>query len=125
METSRYKRKPIFVDAVQVTEENFTEVAAWCQGAIVRGDGQVGKPFGLAELKKIKTKFIKVYVLNPQRPRQTKAFVGDWVLYSEYSGFKVYTESAFRNAFDPAPDARTVEEAVEAARGVGGVSTTG
>jgi hypothetical protein len=111
METTTYVRKPIYVEAVQVTEENFTEVAAWCQGAIVGKHG-----LSLGNLAEDKTKFIKVRVVNPQRPRQTKAFVGDWVLYSEYNGYKVYTEGAFRNSFDRAPDTRSVAEAVEEAR---------
>jgi len=117
MQTEQYKRKPIYVDAVRVTEENFVEVAAWCQGSIVRGDGVVNK--SLAELRDIKTKFIKVRVINPQQTRHSKAFVGDWVLYSEYHGYKVYTDGAFRNSFDPAPDTRSVEQAIEDARAVG------
>jgi len=96
METQQYQRKPIYVQAVRVTEENFFEVAQWCQGAIVSATQGTQS---LDELKKDKTKFIKVRVINPQRVRQTKAFVGDWVLYSEYNGYKVYTNGAFENAF--------------------------
>jgi hypothetical protein len=117
MQTEKYKRKPIYVEAIRVTEDNFVEVAAWCQGSIVRGDGVVSKD--LSQLREVKTKFIKVRVINPQRERQTKAFVGDWVLYSDYQGYKVYTEGAFRNSFDPAPDNRSVEQAVEDARASG------
>jgi hypothetical protein len=120
VETQQYQRKPIIVDAVRVTEENFTEVAQWCQGAIVRGDGQVGKPMSLGELKDIKSKFIKVRVINPQRVRQTKAYVGDWVLYSEYNGYKVYTNGAFENAFlGPVEPGLTIEKAVERLRAAG------
>jgi hypothetical protein len=99
MRTQQYQRKPIMVDAVRVTEENFTEVAQWCQGAIVSSEKGTKS---LEELKQDKSKFIKVRVINPQRIRQTKAYVGDWVLYSEYNGYKVYTDGAFKNAFfDP------------------------
>ena len=111
METTKYKRKPIYVDAVRVTEENFTEVAHWCQGAIVTPNGTTS----LDELKKTKNKYISVRVVNPQRPRQTKAYVGDWVLYSEYSGYKVYTHGAFENSFD---QVLSVQEAADAARAI-------
>jgi hypothetical protein len=96
VETQQYQRKPIIVDAVRVTEDNFFDVAHWCQGAIVSGGGQAKS---IDEIKQDKNKFIKVRVINPQRVRQTKAYVGDWVLYSEYNGYKVYTNGAFENAF--------------------------
>ena len=107
METQQYQRKPIIVEAVRVTEENFTEVAHWCQGAIVGKHG-----LSLGKLSEDQTKFIKVRVINPQRVRQTKAYVGDWVLYSEYNGYKVYTDGAFHNAFIGPVDKRTIEQAV-------------
>jgi hypothetical protein len=34
IETQKYVRKPLYVDSVRVTEENFEEVAQWCQGNI-------------------------------------------------------------------------------------------
>ena len=111
METQQYQRKPIIVEAVRVTEENFTEVAAWCQGAIVGKHG-----LSLGNIAEDKTKFIKVRVITPQRVRQTKAFVGDWVLYSEYNGYKVYTNGAFENAFIGPVNGKTVEQAVEELR---------
>ena len=111
METQRYQRKPIYVDAVRVTEENFFDVAQWCQGAIVSGNEGTAS---LEELKRDKSKHIKVRVVNPQRIRQTKAFVGDWVLYSEYNGYKVYTNGAFENAF--ISPSMSIEQAIEKAR---------
>lgn len=95
----KYQRKPIYVTAVQVTPENMEAVASWCSGSIV-------------ESHEKQTRFIKVRVHNPQRPRQTHAYLGDWVLYSEYYGYKVYTPGAFKNAFDSTPDTRSVEEAM-------------
>ena len=112
METQQYQRKPIIVEAVRVTEENFTDVAHWCQGAIVGKHG-----LSLGNLREDKSKFIKVRVINPQRVRQTKAYVGDWVLYSEYNGYKVYTNGAFENAFvGPMAKPLSIEEAVEELR---------
>jgi hypothetical protein len=36
--TEKYVRKPLFVDAVQVTTQNFTEIARWCFGEIKNKD---------------------------------------------------------------------------------------
>ena len=88
--TQRYIRKPLYVDAVRITAANFEEIAAWCQGEIQQDD---------IPGKNTSKKFIRVRVQNPKNPRQTKAFVGDWVLYTE-TGYKVYTVKAFHAAFD-------------------------
>jgi hypothetical protein len=89
IKTQKYVRKPLYVDVVRVTEENFEEVAQWCQGNIET------EPKGPDERK-----FIRVRVHQPKFPRQTQAFVGDWLLYTE-KGYKVYTNFAFQNSFDP------------------------
>lgn len=84
----QYVRKPFYIDAVQVTEENLKEVAQWCMGDIrteVREKGEVT--------------YIKVRVHRPLNERQTKAYVGDWVLYAN-KGFKVYTGQAFEKNFE-------------------------
>ncbi len=117
MKTQQYQRKPIIVDAVRVTEENFFDVAHWCQGAIISGAGAARS---IDEIKQDKSKFIKVRVINPQRVRQTKAYIGDWVLYSEYNGYKVYTNGAFENAFlGPVEPGLSIEQAVERLRASG------
>lgn|SRR4051794_22894123 len=85
IETEQYIRKPLYVDAVRITEENFDEIAAWVPGE-VQHEGQ--------------KKFIRVRVANPKVPRQTKAYVGDWILWTERGGHKVYTPKAFKAAFD-------------------------
>lgn len=89
IETQKYVRKPLYVDVVRVTEENFEEVAHWCQGNIET------EPKGPDQRK-----FIRVRVHQPKFSRQTQAFVGDWLLYTE-KGYKVYTNFAFQNSFDP------------------------
>jgi hypothetical protein len=83
VQATKYVRKPLYVDAVLVTEENFEEVLKWCQGDL--GEGDVNK-------------HIRLRVHNPQSVRQTKAFVGDWILYTE-RGYKIYTDRAFRDNF--------------------------
>lgn len=94
--TEKYVRKPLFVDAVQVTEENFSEIARWCFGEIHNIDESTIDPS--ADLDPSK-QYIHVRVHNPKNPRQTKAFVGDWILYTE-RGYKVYTTKAFQANFD-------------------------
>jgi len=89
--TTQYLRKALYVDAVRVTADNFDEVADWCQGDIKQDDGPGGNG----------KKYIRIRAHNPKGPRQTKAFVGDWVLYHE-RGYKVYTNKAFLASFDEA-----------------------
>ena len=85
-----WQRKPFFVEAVQVTEENIEAIAEWCNGRLTpikkEGDGN-------------NVRFIKVNVKNPMTARQTKAFVNDWVLRSGDS-FKVYKHESFLKVFD-------------------------
>lgn len=86
IDIKKYIRKPLYVDAVRVTEQNFDDLVAWCNGS-VETEG--------------KKRFIRVRVNTPKIPRQTQAFVGDWLLWTERSGFKVYTNRAFHFSFDP------------------------
>lgn len=90
--TERFIRKPLYVDAVRVTSQNFEVVAAWC-------DGEIQKE---TEGPRTGKSYIRVRVQYPKSPRQSKAFVGDWVLYTE-TGYKVYTNPSFRKSFDAAP----------------------
>ncbi len=79
-----YTRKPFNVETVQVTEENLEAVATWVKGT-VKEDGD--------------KKYVQVKVHSPKNPRQTRAYVGDWVLLSA-QGFKVYLDKAFRASFE-------------------------
>lgn len=85
IKTETYIRKPLYVEAVKVTEENFDEIRAWVSGKIEK-DGP--------------KRFIRVFVKDPKVPRQSKAYVGDWILWTERGGHKVYTPKAFEAAFD-------------------------
>lgn len=87
--TQRYQRKPIYVDGIEVTEDNMAELANWCKGKIRKTRGG--------------TRYIFVDVLNPKEPKQSKAFAGDMLLKSP-TGFKVYTQRGFAKAFDAAPE---------------------
>jgi hypothetical protein len=96
-------RKPLYVDAVRITGANFDAVADWCQGEIQ--EDQV-------PAQGTRKKFIRFRAHNPKNPRQTKAFVGDWLLCTE-RGYKVYTNRAFHASFDkvtPAIEEQTLSE---------------
>lgn len=118
VDPKKYVRKPLYVDAVKVTAENFTEVVRWCQGNVgVMGSepGTEVKPAEGVELDPTK-QYIHLRVHNPQSPRQTKAFVGDWILYTE-KGYKIYTEKAFLENFvqvelETEPEAVAVSDTV-------------
>lgn len=88
--TTKYVRKPLYVDAVRVTSKNFDEVGKWCGGEMHPAGEEQGAPY------------IQVEVTNPLNIRQSQARVGDWVLQTD-RGFKVYTPKAFDNSFDPVP----------------------
>lgn len=89
LEILQYVRKPFEVSAIQVTEENMNDIADWAGGEV--RENAEGK------------KFVKIETYRPINSRQTRAFVGDWVLYAgeKINSFKVYTEVAFKNSFDP------------------------
>lgn len=88
--TSIYMRRPFEVDAVQVTEENMEAVAKWCQGDVrLERDKKTGED----------VRYIKVRVFKPANERQTKAYVGHWVLYAG-TGYKTYHDSAFHKNFE-------------------------
>lgn len=86
MHTQMYQRKPLIVEAVQVTSDNIYDVAKWCDGDVRTQHGS-GK------------KFIQVTVVNPKEPKIMRAMVGMWVLKSD-QGFKVFSEPAFRKSWE-------------------------
>lgn len=88
LKVDQFIRRPIYVEAVQVTAENFKEVAEWCGGRVHNvSDG---------------TTFIKVLGYKSKMIPRTKAFIGDWVLSGD-KGFRVYTDSAFKGSFETLP----------------------
>lgn len=95
--TEEYVRKPLIVEAVQVTAENFETMARWCAGEI-RNLNET--PITADTELDPSAQYIRVRVHNPKHPNQTKAKVGDWLLYTTVGGYKVYTDKAFRANFD-------------------------
>jgi hypothetical protein len=98
--TQKYVHKPLYVDAVQVTEENFSTIARWCFGEIVNIDES---PVDMSQPVQPNRQYIHVRVNSPKNVRQTRAYVGDWILYTE-RGYKVYTTKAFQANFDLVSD---------------------
>lgn len=80
IKATRFMRRPFFVAGYKVTEQNMAAVAKWCQGSVVN---ETDRPF------------VRVPVTRETHERQTKAFVGMWVLVSVQrgkKGYKAYTE---------------------------------
>lgn len=103
--TTRYVKKPLFVEAVQVTRSNFSSVVKWCDGKV-----KTERP---DHNDKPNQKYIKLQTHNPINTRQTKAYIGDWILKTD-RGVKVYTQKAFTESFDLAqPKDRSVEAQVQ------------
>lgn len=90
MKVLNYVRKPVTIQAVQVTEADMNDISNWCGGRII------------VDFEDTTQTHIKVRVIKPQDERQTQAFVGDWILKLGKS-FKVYTDDAFKKGFDSAP----------------------
>ncbi len=87
---TRFVRRLFYVTAIQVTDENIDAVAIWCGGKVHRG-GDAGD------------KYVKVSkVMKPQNDRQTRAFVGNFVVQSGRY-FKIYTATSFDRSFKAAP----------------------
>lgn len=99
MKVQTYVRKQFPVQAVEVTAENMKDVAEWCGGKI--------QPL-INTGASVIAEHIKVRATSPRTPRQTQAFVGDYVLKSPM-GTKVYTEKAFRNSFELKEEVEVVE----------------
>lgn len=88
IETTRYIRKRFYVEVVEVTAENFEELAKWVGGVEQQDHSGI---------------YIEVPVSRPQSERQTRAYIGDFVLKAN-SGFKVFTSGAFAAGFELAPE---------------------
>jgi len=90
VKTKQYVKNPLYVNAVRITRKNFEDVASWCEGSIQTESKTHPQNPG--------AKFIKIDAHNPINTRQTKAYVGDWVLKTD-RGFKVYINKAFTESF--------------------------
>ena len=97
LQTETLVRKPFFVGAIQVTEENMKEVAKWCGGRI-----NTTPPPRKDESDRVVRRYIRMPVpLN--RNGRGRAYAGDWILNMGES-FQAYTDTALWKFFDrPTP----------------------
>lgn len=89
-----FSRKPLYIEAIQVTSENIQAVTDWCNGTLVEGE-----VIDSVNATAIFLAFIKVPMKKPENVRRTQAYIGDWVLKST-TGFKVYFDRSFRHSFE-------------------------
>jgi len=92
LEIQKFVRKPFPVDVVKITDNNFDEVVKWCGGEVQHNPSKNPNKKG--------ARFIRVQVIRALNDRQTKAFVGDYLLQVGTS-YKIYTEKAFLESFEP------------------------
>lgn len=92
VEIKKFVRKPFNVEAVEVNESNINQVAQWCKGTVLLEPGRGAN----------RRRYIKVDVKRPLEERQTRAYVGDYVVVASdpnIKGFKVYTPDAFAKTY--------------------------
>lgn len=82
-----YSRKPLTVEAVQITDDNIKEVAEWCGGDVCSFTSNG-----------VTTWSIEVKVLHAKKTPAQQAHVGDWILKSK-QGVKIYQDMPFRKGF--------------------------
>lgn len=89
MDKKTYSRIPFDVEAVQVTDENLTEVSEWSGATVVPEQKSIGTG-----------PHLRVLVYEGRGEKYFRAFPGDWVVKSEsHGGFKVFNDRSFRNTF--------------------------
>lgn len=97
LETKTYSRRPFEVEAIRVTEKNFEDVAAWCGGNIC--EVKEHQPTMDSLQGDVIRRYIHLEVDRPLTPRQSQAYVGDWILFAS-KGFKVYANRPFMKNFE-------------------------
>lgn len=89
-EIKKYIRKPMQVEALQVTDDNMEFAATWSGGTIKTTKGTEERP---------PQRYVKIEMKRAISERHTRAFPGDWLLKSEVA-VKVFTDPAFKASFD-------------------------
>ena len=77
----RIRKKPIEVEGQQLTEENFSAVAEWCDAFISIIDGEMS---------------LSILTLDGSM----KAYVGDWIIKGENNQFYICKNSIFKKTYD-------------------------
>jgi hypothetical protein len=87
MQATQFMRVPFFVQGYCVTKDNMNAIARWCGGAVVEDST---------------APYVRVPVIRPTHPKQTRGYIETWVVRSNHRGeatFKVYTEEWLRKQF--------------------------
>jgi hypothetical protein len=92
METTEYVRKPFAVSAVEVTLENFQEVAAWCNGTV---EMMPTKVMGTT----MQLPCIKVRGVGDAKNKEFIASLGFYVVELKGS-FRTYKPAVFKEIFE-------------------------
>lgn len=87
---SRFRKKPVVVEAQQVTRQSVGAVAVWCNGE-VRRDDQSGDPY------------ISLYTLESHRA-PLNADLGDWVICGVQGEFYPCKPDIFAATYEPVED---------------------
>lgn len=94
LDIKQYTPKQVPVMATQITSDNMGEVAEWCSGEI--------RTEAVSETTT--QNYIKVPAYRAMNERQTKGYLGDWIL-KRGETIKVYTDNAFRKGYVDDPSA--------------------
>lgn len=93
METQRFTRNPVEVEAVQVTPQNVEEVAAWCKGTLAEADYRLmGGSHKMGAIR-----------LGKQGPRSDKTItvlIGSWITKHK-NIFKAWKPDSFEQVYTP------------------------
>jgi hypothetical protein len=81
-----WTRNSFDVQAIRVTEANIVDVALWCGGTV-----------GVS-IKDYPKKFIRFGVVQYDKHKEAKAFVGDWIFLID-DEFKHYRDKSFKLAY--------------------------
>jgi len=94
MQIKTYTANPVVVQAIQITEQNMAEVAAWCKGEVRSEIVPTEEVQGEVRTRR----YIKPKMYRAQQMKKNKGYAGDWVL-KQGTNFKVYSDTAFVNGY--------------------------
>jgi hypothetical protein len=91
LKTKTFVPRSFPIEGIEVKADNIEEVAKWCFGDVRSGSKKKEGPV---------EKYIKIRVYRLQDKSESRAFVGDTILYFA-SGFKVFTRAQFEKSYQP------------------------
>lgn len=78
----KFRSRPVDVEAVRLTKMNFSKVAEWCDGMIIKD----GRAYSMLIIKTIEG--------------EKKAQIGDWITRNKSGDFDAYDPYAFHGIFE-------------------------